>query len=70
MNKRLYKALGLIPVVGPILQLKNNFFAMKCSAFMADFKKTDDYKAMVDWMQKHPDQTLSQKMAEKIMKRK
>lgn len=67
MNKSLYNILGWVPLLGPIIKSKTNFFAYKCSPFMVEFMKTDDYKILSDWMKRHPNQIISPKMAKRII---
>lgn len=68
MNKVLYKLVGFIPIVGPIIQSKNNFFFLKCSPFMEEYFKTNEYAILKKWIDNHPNQMLSPKIAEELLK--
>lgn len=67
MNKRVYNAVSLIPVIGLIIQKKTNFFAFMCSPFKEELMQMGAYDLLLDWGVKHPDQTLSPKIAKTII---
>lgn len=67
MKKNIYSILARVPIVGPIIEKKTNFFAFKCSPFMEEYTKTDDFKILRNWGKSHPDEIISPKMAEKII---
>lgn len=69
MNKTLYRIIGCVPFLGPIIQTKSNFFSLKCSPFMADFMGTNEYKVLRNWQTSHPNQILSPKIAKKLLKK-
>lgn len=69
MNKHLYNMLRLIPGLGIAVRNKNDFFYLKPSHYISELKVSGKYDILMDWLKQHPNQTLSPKTAEKLMKK-
>lgn len=69
MDKKLYNIISIIPFIGPIIQIKTNFFSLVCSPYLEELSKTGALKEINKWVSDHPDKILSPKIAKDIIRK-
>ncbi len=70
MNRHLYNILRLMPGLGMAVGIKYDFFYLKPSPYISELMKSGNYDILIDWVKQHPNQTLTPKMAEKLIRSK